>query len=193
MSNRHLLVWIEGTVIAALAMALEYLPHAVGPLNVSYGIIPLAVYSLRRGWKAGLSSGLVWGLLDLFLRGFGSGGFLNPLQGLIEYPLAFAVVGLIGFGASPVQHALSRQQRGRVLGYAISTTFFGVLCKYFLHFVAGVFYWGSYAPKGMSPVIYSLVANGGSAILNLILVSLVVGLLLVSAPHLFMPKNVQTA
>ncbi|ATO55245.1 energy-coupled thiamine transporter ThiT [Loigolactobacillus coryniformis] len=193
MSNRHLLVWIEGTVIAALAMALEYLPHAVGPLNVSYGIIPLAVYSLRRGWKAGLSSGLVWGLLDLFLRGFGSGGFLNPLQGLIEYPLAFAVVGLIGFGASPVQHALSRQQRGRVLGYAISTTFFGVLCKYFLHFVAGVFYWGSYAPKGMSPVIYSLVANGGSAILNLVLVSLVVGLLLVSAPHLFMPKNVQTA
>lgn len=193
MSNRHLLVWIEGTVIAALAMALEYLPHAAGPLNVSYGIIPLAVYSLRRGWKAGLSSGLVWGLLDLFLRGFGSGGFLNPLQGLIEYPLAFAVVGLIGFGASPVQHALSRQQRGRVLGYAISTTFFGVLCKYFLHFVAGVFYWGSYAPKGMSPVIYSLVANGGSAILNLVLVSLVVGLLLVSAPHLFMPKNVQTA
>ncbi|QEA54052.1 energy-coupled thiamine transporter ThiT [Loigolactobacillus coryniformis] len=193
MSNRHLLVWIEGTVIAALAMALEYLPHAVGPLNVSYGIIPLAVYSLRRGWKAGLSSGLVWGLLDLFLRGFGSGGFLNPLQGLIEYPLAFAVVGLIGFGASPVQHALSRQQRGRVLGYAISTTFFGVLCKYFLHFVAGVFYWGSYAPKGMSPVIYSLVANGGSAILNLVLVSLVVGVLLVSAPHLFMPKNVQTA
>lgn len=193
MSNRHLLVWIEGTVIAALAMALEYLPHAVGPLNVSYGIIPLAVYSLRRGWKAGLSSGLVWGLLDLFLRGFGSGGFLNPLQGLIEYPLAFAVVGLIGFGASPVQHALSRQQRGRVLGYVISTTFFGVLCKYFLHFVAGVFYWGSYAPKGMSPVIYSLVANGGSAILNLVLVSLVVGLLLVSAPHLFMPKNVQTA
>jgi len=193
MSNRHLLVWIEGTVIAALAMALEYLPHAVGPLNISYGIIPLAVYSLRRGWKAGLSSGLVWGLLDLFLRGFGSGGFLNPLQGLIEYPLAFAVVGLIGFGASPVQHALSRQQRGRVLGYAISTTFFGVLCKYFLHFVAGVFYWGSYAPKGMSPVIYSLVANGGSAILNLVLVSLVVGLLLVSAPHLFMPKNVQTA
>ncbi|ATO43565.1 energy-coupled thiamine transporter ThiT [Loigolactobacillus coryniformis] len=193
MSNRHLLVWIEGTVIAALAMALEYLPHAVGPLNVSYGIIPLAVYSLRRGWKAGLSSGLVWGLLDLFLRGFGSGGFLNPLQGLIEYPLAFAVVGLIGFGASPVQHALSRQQRGRVFGYAISTTFFGVLCKYFLHFVAGVFYWGSYAPKGMSPVIYSLVANGGSAILNLVLVSLVVGLLLVSAPHLFMPKNVQTA
>lgn len=193
MSNRHLLVWIEGTVIAASAMALEYLPHAVGPLNVSYGIIPLAVYSLRRGWKAGLSSGLVWGLLDLFLRGFGSGGFLNPLQGLIEYPLAFAVVGLIGFGASPVQHALSRQQRGRVLGYAISTTFFGVLCKYFLHFVAGVFYWGSYAPKGMSPVIYSLVANGGSAILNLVLVSLVVGLLLVSAPHLFMPKNVQTA
>ena len=180
-------------MIAALAMALEYLPHAVGPLNVSYGIIPLAVYSLRRGWKAGLSSGLVWGLLDLFLRGFGSGGFLNPLQGLIEYPLAFAVVGLIGFGASPVQHALSRQQRGRVLGYAISTTFFGVLCKYFLHFVAGVFYWGSYAPKGMSPVIYSLVANGGSAILNLVLVSLVVGLLLVSAPHLFMPKNVQTA
>ncbi|MFC6171769.1 energy-coupled thiamine transporter ThiT [Loigolactobacillus jiayinensis] len=193
MSNRHLLVWIEGTVIAALAMALEYLPHAVGPLNISYGIIPLAVYSLRRGWKAGLSSGLVWGLLDLFLRGFGSGGFLNPLQGLIEYPLAFAAVGLIGLGAGPMQRALVRQQRGWMFGYAISATFLGVLCKYFLHFVAGVFYWGSYAPKGMSPVLYSLVANGGSAILNLILASLVVGLLLVSAPHLFMPKNIQPA
>ncbi|MFD1319467.1 energy-coupled thiamine transporter ThiT [Loigolactobacillus zhaoyuanensis] len=193
MSNRHLLVWIEGTVIAALAMVLEYLPHAVGPLNISYGIIPLAVYSLRRGWKAGISSGLVWGLLDLFLRGFGSGGFLNPIQGLIEYPLAFAAVGLIGIGTSSLQKALLRQQRGRMFGYAVGATVVGVFAKYFFHFVAGVFYWGSYAPKGMSPVLYSLVANGSSAILNLILANVVVVLLLISAPQLFSPKNMQPA
>ncbi|MFD0897914.1 energy-coupled thiamine transporter ThiT [Loigolactobacillus binensis] len=193
MSNRHLLVWIEGTVIAALAMVLEYLPHAVGPLNISFGIIPLAVFSLRRGWKAGVTSGLVWGLLDLFLRGFGSGGFLNPLQGLIEYPIAFAVVGLIGVGAGPVRHGLANQQHARVFGYALSATLLGVLLKYFMHFVAGVIYWGSYAPKGMSPVLYSLVANGGSAILNLVLSGVVVGLLLVTAPQLFAPKNAQPA
>ncbi|KRM97137.1 energy-coupled thiamine transporter ThiT [Loigolactobacillus rennini] len=189
MNNQRLLVWIEGTLIAALAMALEYIPHSIGFVDISYGIIPLAVYSLRRGWRAGLGSGLVWGLLDLFLRGFGSGGFLNPLQGFIEYPIAFAAVGIIGIGAAPLQRALKLQQRGWLFGLALGATFLGVLVKYGFHFIAGVIYWGSYAPKGMSPVIYSLAINGGSAILNLILAGIVISVLLVTAPHLFRPKN----
>ena len=32
--------------------------------------------------------------------------------------------------------------------------------RYFCHFVSGVAFFASYAPAGMSPVVYSLWANG---------------------------------
>ena len=59
MQHQRLLIQIEGAIIAAFAMALEYIPHTVGPsaIEVSFGIIPLIIYSLRRGAAAGMVSG----------------------------------------------------------------------------------------------------------------------------------------
>lgn len=96
--NTHLIVLLEVALIAALAMALEYIPHDTGisGLQFNYGLIPLTVLALRRGTRPALAAGLAWGLLDLLLRGFATGGFLNPIQGILEYPIAFTVVGLAG-------------------------------------------------------------------------------------------------
>ncbi|WP_125980220.1 energy-coupled thiamine transporter ThiT [Loigolactobacillus iwatensis] len=190
MSDRRLHIWVEGAIIAAMAMALEYLPHSVGPwVNLSYGVIPVAIFSLRRGAKAGLATGLVWGLLDLFLRGFGDGGFLNPLQGVLEYPVAFSVVGLIGLGAAPLRRAIIAQAHNRIIGIALGYTLLGVIIKYFCHFLAGVIYWGSYAPKGMNPWLYSLAVNGGSALANTILSGVLIVLLARASARLFSPRD----
>jgi thiamine transporter len=57
--------------------------------------------------------------------------------------------------------------------------------KYFCHFVAGVIYWGSYAPKGQSPVLYSLIINGGSAVASIVFAVAVLSVLLRVSPKLF--------
>ncbi|APX73059.1 energy-coupled thiamine transporter ThiT [Companilactobacillus allii] len=179
--NNSLVVLTEGAIIVAAAQALSFVPHDLGvsSIQVEYGLIPMAIYALRRGVKPGLMAGFVWGILDLILKGFSSGGFLNPLQGLVEYPLAFAAVGLVGIGSLQVKSRIKDNKSA--LGLIIMYSALGFLVKYFLHFLAGGIYWGAYAPKTMNPWIYSLVINGGSFIANMIMMLV----LLVVLSHVF--------
>ena len=38
----------------------------------------------------------------------------------------------------------------------------GSFARYLIHFIAGVIFWGSYAPKGQSPYLYSFIVNSSS-------------------------------
>ncbi len=41
-----------------------------------------------------------------------------------------------------------------------------VTVRYLWHFLAGIIFWGSYAPKGMSAVWYSFSVNGTAGVLT---------------------------
>ncbi|WP_436667810.1 energy-coupled thiamine transporter ThiT [Latilactobacillus sakei] len=191
MQHQRLLIQIEGAIIAAFAMALEYIPHTVGPsaIEVSFGIIPIIIYSLRRGAAAGMVSGLIWGLLDLVLRGLGNGSVLNVWQGLLEFTIAFMVVGLAGVLQKPVQASIQQNTKVKTITLLWSAAFIGTFAKYFCHFLAGAIYWGSYAPKGMNAWLYSLTVNGGSFVAGFILNGIVFGILLAMIPKLYLPKD----
>src|SRR5699024_6401267 len=188
-TGNDLVVITEGALITALAMVLSFIPHSTGvsAVEFSYGLIPMSIFALRRGLKPGLMAGLVWGILDLVIRGFSNGGFLNPLQGFVEYPVAFGVVGLIGLGSVQVKRSI--EQGNNALGLIIFYSAIGFFAKYFFHFIAGGIYWGSYAPKGMNPWIYSLVINGGSFIANMIMLLILAVLLNKIFKRLIMVKN----
>ncbi|MDO1605260.1 energy-coupled thiamine transporter ThiT [Lactobacillus sp. YT155] len=182
-------VTVEGAIITALAMALNYLPHTTGisAVEFSYGLVPLTIYAFRRGFLPATLSGFVWGILDLILRGLGNGSVLNPLQGFLEYFIAFALVGLAGLGYKTVQ---ARIHAGKsILAPALGYATLGIFGKYLIHFIAGGYYWGMYAPKGMNPWIYSLTVNGGSALANVVLVLVVLVLLKPSMKTLLIPKR----
>lgn len=179
-SNSRVLILVEIAVIAAFAMALEYVPHKTGisSIEMSYGVIPITVLALRRGLGAGMAAGLTWGVLDIMLIGFCEGSVLNPIQGFLEYPIAFAVAGLGGLLYGRFQAALKAGKNREALGLAWGAGLIGVLAKYFCHFLAGWVFWGSYAPKGTPAWLYSLVINGGSAVATGILTVIVVSVLM---------------
>lgn len=187
--NSELIVITEGALITALALALSFVPHTTGvsAVEFSYGLIPMAIFALRRGVKAGLMAGLVWGILDLVLFGFSKGGFLNPLQGFVEYPLAFGVVGLIGLGSNQVKESLEHGKNA--IGLILFYSSIGFFAKYFFHFIAGGIYWGLYAPKNMNPWVYSLVINGGSFVANMIMLLILVVVLNRVFRRLILSKN----
>lgn len=191
--HQRLLIQLEGAVIAAFAMALEYVPHAFGPssIEVSLGIIPLVIYSLRRGAIPGMISATVWGTLDLVLRGLGNGSVLNVWQGLFEFTIAFTVVGFAGFFANQLRQSYLLGHKKTSLVYLWLAAFIGAFAKYFCHFIAGAIYWGSYAPKGMNAWIYSLVVNGGSFVLGFIMTGVVLTIIFGVVPHLFVPTTAQ--
>lgn len=176
--NTKVLVLVEAAIFAAIAMVLSFLPLDIGfSLWVSLGAIPITIISLRRGLEAGLLAGLIWGLLHFVT---GKAYVLTPIQGAIEYLIAYAFGGVSGIYLQRYRQQVS----GRVTTIMLACLV-GTFSRYFWHFVAGVFFWGSYAPEGWSPVVYSLAVNGGSALVTTLLSCVALYFIYQAAPTVF--------
>jgi thiamine transporter len=69
---------------------------------------------------------------------------LNWVQFILEYPVAFGVLGLAGLFKG-------KELIGAVVSLGL---------RFLAHTIAGVVFWSEYAPPGMSPVLYSIIYNG---------------------------------
>ncbi|MGX7306763.1 energy-coupled thiamine transporter ThiT [Enterococcus durans] len=155
-------VWIEGTIVAALALVLSLIPLQIGSsFSILLGQIPLTLFALRRGWKAGLLSGFIWGILHFPT---GQVYYLSVIQVLIEYPIAFTFAGFAGLFSKRMQKNVIEGNTRGMTTTIVSGTIVGVGARYFWHFIAGVVFWGSYALWGMNPWIFSFVMNGASGL-----------------------------
>lgn len=180
-------IWVEGTILAALAMVLSFIPVDIGSsFSISLGQIPMAVYALRRGPKAGLLAAFIWGMLHFPT---GKVYFLSVIQVLIEYPLAFTFVGLTGVVAKQLQQAIAEGNVIVARKQIVSGVLIGAFARYFWHFVAGWVFWGTYALWGMSPIVFSFVMNGISGLATAIVTTIVLLVLYRMNPTIFVPKD----
>ena len=67
----------------------------------------------------------------------------------------------------------------------IWASFLATFARFFWHFVAGFIYWGEYAPEGWSPVFFSLVMNGASALLTALATAFILVIIYKRYPKLF--------
>jgi thiamine transporter len=138
----------EITIFVSLAVALSYLSHFFFNLpqggSINLGMIPIFWLSLRRGPIVGIFAGLVFGFADFAVE---PSSIVNPVQAALDYPLAFAFLGVAGF--------FRRFSKvGPVLGVAV-----GGFLRFLLHFTSGVFFFYMFAPEGMNVVLYSAIYN----------------------------------
>ena len=135
-------ILINISLMLAFAMVLNYLRiyhFPQGGVVTLGGMIPLILISLRYGAGVGTLAGFIFGLITILQDPF----ILHPIQVLFDYPLPFMAMGLAGFFKEKI-----------FLGVIIS--FAG---RFICHFISGVIFFASYAPEGISPIIYSLTAN----------------------------------
>jgi thiamine transporter len=130
--------------------------------SVSLEMIPLILLALRQGWKVGVVAGAAYGFLalvaiDPFL--------VHPLQILLDYPLAFGVLGFAGLFQPTVL--------GAIVGATVA-----VLARFACHFLSGVVFFASYAPDGWNPFLYSAAYNAAYLLPSLGIVLVVVVVLL---------------
>jgi thiamine transporter len=152
---------------AAIAVALSFVLGLFVLFKMPFGgsvsleMIPLILLALRQGWKVGVVAGAAYGLLDLAIDPF----VVHPLQLLLDYPLAFGVLGLAGLFKPTVQ--------GAVLGATVA-----VLARFLCHFLSGVVFFASYAPDGWNPFVYSAAYNAAYLAPSLLIAIVVVVVLL---------------
>jgi len=152
----------EVIAFVSLAGALSLVSHSFFSLpqggSINIGMIPVFWLALRRGPKIGIFAGAVFGVVDLTIEPF----VVHPIQFILDYPLAFAALGLAGFFRS-----------WRVFGPVVGVVVGGT-GRFLSHFVSGIVYFASYAPPGQSPAIYSLIYNGAYMFPSIVICAIVI-------------------
>jgi thiamine transporter len=130
--------------------------------SVTFGsMIPILLVGYFYGTEVGLLTGFVYGIVDLILGPY----ILHPVQVLFDYPLPFMMLGLIGL------------VKGKDKKFVFLGTLLAVVARFMCHYFAGVVFWGSYAPDGMSPYLYSLLYNGSYLLFDSIIVLVILAIL----------------
>jgi thiamine transporter len=149
----------EVVVFVALATVLSYIKIFSLPQGGSVtaaSMVPILWLAIRRGPKVGLFAATVYGIVQLV-----DSFVVHPAQLLLDYPIAFGMLGLAGFF-----------QKRPFLGVTI-----GIMGRFLAHFISGFIFFSTYAPEGMNPIIYSAVYNGGYLLAELVISVYVVYLL----------------
>ncbi len=131
-------------------------------LNLFSGVIPIfkmpqggsvvllstlliMLVGVKYDYRMGLISGFIYGLFNYMIAPW----FVNPLQLCLDYFFAFMAFGI---GSILV--------RGKVTFGKIAIAYFiASMLRFLCSFLAGVMFYGSFAPEGQGPVIYSFIYN----------------------------------
>lgn len=187
MQNEKLRIYLEGTLFAALAIVLSFIPTRIGSsFSVSLGMIPLLFYTIRRGLLPGIFAGFLWGVLHFVT---GSAYMLNVYQVLIEYTITYASAGLAGLYSQKVLKSIELNSVKKVNIYIVVAAFVGTAARYFWHFIAGWIFWGDYALWGLSAMNFSLIMNALSMLATASVASLTLVMLFNKSPLIFIPKK----
>lgn len=135
----NIISMIEGALCIALALVLTRLNLFVMPQggSVDLELVPLLLFAYRRGAKLGILVGALTGIMKVLTGSY----FLNIVQVVLDYPLAYAFAGIAAFFPRFLWLVLA------ALGQLTS------------HVISGAVFFAQYAPHGWNPWLYSLIYN----------------------------------
>ena len=170
MSKNKTKILVEGAVMVALATILSYIRIYRLPWGGSItllSMLPIVLFSIRRGLKAGLTVSFVFSLVQ-FTQGVVDGIFgwgLTPGMLiaciLLDYVVAFTVLGLAGIFRK-------KGLAGWICGISLA-----IVLRFVCHFLSGVIIWKSFGElwNGFSTdntFLYSFLYNGSYMLPELI-------------------------
>ena len=141
-----------GALCMAMSFVLSYIKLWSMPLGGSVtlaSMLPLLWYSNKFGVKNGLIAGAAYGLLQLIQKP----EIYHWVQVLLDYPLAFMMLGLAG--------SVKNLQLGSVIGVA---------GRWVCHILSGAIFFAEWVPEGWSNAwVYSAAYNGAYLLVDLII------------------------
>ena len=139
-------------ICIALSFALSYVKFftlgAQGGSITFASLLPLMIFAYKFGTKKGVLAGIVYGLLQ-FIQ---SPQFYQPMQVVLDYPVAFGAIGLAGIFKNTkfLKHDLWKFVLGATLAVAL---------RYVAHVISGYYVFSSWAWEGYGAFAYSAVYN----------------------------------
>ena len=138
MKKTNLLILTECSIMVALSAVLSVIPLFEMPYGGSitlFSMLPIMLFSYIYGIKKGLIVGVLYGILQAVQDPF----IVHPAQFLLDYPVAFAMMGYAGSLTSI--NKLNNKPR---LKFTLSAIIAGFM-RWVSHVLSGVFAFGAYA------------------------------------------------
>ena len=141
---------VRDIVLVALFAAIAFVLNSIKLFTMPYGgsvslcsMMPILLLAVLMGNKVGIMGGTALGVLSIINGAY----VIHPIQFLLDYLLPYMCLGLAGFGGY--------QDKRKVFAACLFAVSLSLLCN----ILSGAIYFGSYAPEGMSPWVYSVVYN----------------------------------
>ena len=160
---------VEGGLCIALAFVLGYIKLFSMPQggSVTAGeMIPIIIFALRHGSLPGIIVGALYGLVQML---FG-GSIFHPIQAILDYPVAFGVLGLAGI-------FLAEFEKNKSIKPVLAGASLGIVLRMIAHTLTGAIFFASYAPEGQNPWIYSIIYNASYLVVEFIITVIIIYLL----------------
>ncbi|HLR21368.1 MAG TPA: energy-coupled thiamine transporter ThiT [Tissierellaceae bacterium] len=152
MYNRNRIkVLSEGGIMIALSLLLNQIKIYQAPNGGSVtagSMIPIILFALKWGVKPGIAVGSVYGILDFIFKPY----FFHWGQFLLDYPIAYGLLGLAGIGHITTDEGLRDYIR------LIGGILFAIFSRMIAHVLSGVIFF-SEAAGTENPWIYSIGYN----------------------------------
>ncbi|NTW27921.1 MAG: energy-coupled thiamine transporter ThiT [Coriobacteriia bacterium] len=158
MRSERIRTLVEIALTVALCAVLNMLRFRL-PINIAGGeislaMVPLFIIALRRGPAVGLVAGAIWGTVDLLVEPY----IVFWAQVLLDYPIAFALVGLSGLWATTYKRLIALSPL-KASALAVLAMLAGGVARFASHWVSGVLFFAAYAPADQPVWLYSVVYN----------------------------------
>ncbi|MCL2321553.1 MAG: energy-coupled thiamine transporter ThiT [Oscillospiraceae bacterium] len=142
-------------IMVALSVVLNAIKIYTFPQGGSItlgSMVPVIFVSMVLGVPYGILAGFLFGLLDLILDPF----IVHPIQVLLDYFLAFSLLGMGGIF-----------KNNKFLAVTLS-----IFCRFICSVLSGVIFYASLA-NGQNPLIYSIIYNGNYLVPELIITMII--------------------
>lgn len=140
------------SVCIALSFALSYMRLFKLPQGGSVtlaSLLPLMLYSYKFGVRKGVTAGAIYGILQAIQDPY----IIHPVQFLLDYPVAFAGIGIAGIFNE--REVFKKPVLNFMLGAVVAVAF-----RYAAHVLSGIFAFAIYGIEaGYSPVAWGFLYN----------------------------------
>ncbi|TCI27475.1 energy-coupled thiamine transporter ThiT [Exiguobacterium sp. SH3S2] len=170
---------IEISLFASLGLIFDMLiPYRLPQGGaVSLAMLPILVMAYRHGLRGGLATGALVGTLQLLFGAY----IFTPVQFLLDYTVAYGLVGVAGIFAGQVKQSAKDGAKKTLTFYLILGALIGSALRYVAHVVSGIVFFAEYAEGPV--VLYSLGYNLTYMLPSFLVSAVVIVILFTSAPR----------
>lgn len=181
MDRKKLLMMVEIAIFAAIGLVLDQVSFKMWAQggSISFVMVPIMLMAIRWGLTAGLATGLLIGVMQMMFGAY----IVHWLQAILDYGLAFTVVGLAAIVRKPLLEAAQSLNKVKMTFYIVIGALLGGALRFVSHLLAGVVFFKEYAGDD-NVWAYSIIYNSTYMVPATILTAIIAVVLFTSAPRL---------